>query len=250
MAAEENFAEENLFRRAGQFLSRVTSLINGKICLAYSYQAEDTVALDMALKSGLTDFEVFTLDTRKLFPELAAYHDELEKFFGIHIRRCCPDTDEEKTLEGKLGEFGMWDSVESRKYCCDIRKVKPLARYLRGKSAWITGLRASQSQTRAAMRSLEYDGQFELIKINPLVDWSEENVFAYIDKHGLPLNPLYGKGFRSIGCSPCTRPVKAGEDIRAGRWWWEDPNQRECGCMVKHRQEKEHERNTATIKLG
>ncbi|MDR1362701.1 MAG: phosphoadenylyl-sulfate reductase [Spirochaetaceae bacterium] len=240
--------DSDLFHRSEVFLSHVASSIKGGLCLAYSYQAEDTVVLDMLLKLGLSEFDVFTLDTKRLFPEMDVYHKKVEEFFGIDILRCYPDVDEEAELEAKLGEFGMWDSVESRKYCCDIRKVRPLSRFLQGKSAWFTGLRASQSETRADMRSLEYDDQFGLIKINPLVDWSEEAVFAYINERGLPLNPLYGNGFRSIGCSPCTRPVKAGEDVRAGRWWWEDPNQRECGCMVKYRQE--HEQNAATIKLG
>lgn len=245
-----------------QFLSRVTSAIKGKIYLAYSYQAEDTVALDMLVKSAAADTGVFTLDTGKLFPELAAYHMEVEKFFGVSIERLHPDSSEVIELEAGQGEFGMRDSIEARKHCCDIRKVRPLSRLLAGKSAWLTGLRAAQSVTRAGMRLLEYDEQFGLIKINPLVHWSEEDINEYIEKHGLPRNPLYEKGFRSIGCMPCTRPVREGEDIRAGRWWWEDPTQRECGCMVKQGQskqqgqeprqhsEKKHERNSATIKLG
>jgi phosphoadenosine phosphosulfate reductase len=239
---------EEKFRKSQEFLSRVTSFIKGKIALAYSYQSEDTVALDMLLKCGLKEFEVFTLDTKKLFPELAEYHQVIEKFFGISVGRRFPDAEEERKLEESLGEFGMRESLAARRRCCRIRKVNTLARALNGKSAYVTGVRASQSVTRAGIPPLEYDDQFDLIKINPLFDWSEDDVSAYIAKHGLPQNPLYAKGFRSIGCAPCTRPVKEGEDLRAGRWWWESPDQRECGCMIKYKEGDAQ--NAATIKLG
>jgi phosphoadenosine phosphosulfate reductase len=142
----------------------------------------------------------------------------------------------------------MRDSLPARQLCCKVRKVKPLGRFLEPVSAWVTGLRAAQSATRADMRQLEWDGQFGLVKINPLVDWSEEDVAAYLTANALPGNPLYDKGFRSIGCEPCTRPVKPGEDVRAGRWWWENPECRECGCMAKN--EQEDGQNASTIKLG
>jgi phosphoadenosine phosphosulfate reductase len=127
----------------------------------------------------------------------------------------------------------MRASLENRHLCCQVRKVNPLGKILAGKSAWVTGLRASQSITRTDLKVLEYDEKFGLIKINPLADWSEEDLSAYIVKHGLPLNPLYVQGFKSIGCVPCTRPVNEGEDIRAGRWWWENPEHKECGLHLR-----------------
>ncbi|MDR2795824.1 MAG: phosphoadenylyl-sulfate reductase [Spirochaetaceae bacterium] len=244
--SSENGAD--CFHRSKEFLECIAACIRGPVALAHSYQAEDTVALDILIKVRIKELEVFTLDTNRLFPELNVHHKVLEDFFGITIKRCHPDTDEERELESAQGEFGMRDSLEARRFCCRVRKVKPLANFLRGKSAWFTGLRASQSVTRADMRIIEYDKQFKLIKLNPLVDWSEDDVNRYIKENGLPVNPLYAKGFRSIGCAPCTRTVKAGEDIRAGRWWWENPENRECGCMVKNRREREQD--VSTIKLG
>ncbi|MDR1257013.1 MAG: phosphoadenylyl-sulfate reductase [Spirochaetaceae bacterium] len=240
--------EADCFRRTKEFLEHTAARIRGAVVLAHSYQAEDTVALDILLKLKMPELLVFTLDTGRLFPELEPYHRELEEFFGIKISRIVPDADEERELLRAQGEFGMKDSLEARRLCCRIRKIKPLARFLQGKSAWVTGLRASQSVTRYGMRALEYDEQFRLLKFNPLVDWNEGDVNRYIEERGLPRNPLYAKGFRSIGCAPCTRPVKAGEDIRAGRWWWENPEYRECGCMTNGRREREQ--YAGTIKLG
>jgi phosphoadenosine phosphosulfate reductase len=236
------------FRWTREFLSSTAARIRGVVALACSYQAEDIAALDMLLKVKPPEIEVFTLDTGRLFPELKPYHEELERFFRMTITRIVPDADEERELLGGQGEFGMRDSLPARQLCCKIRKVKPLAKFLRGKSAWVTGLRSAQSVTRSDMREVEYDGQFRLLKLNPLVHWSEEDVNRYIKENGLPRNPLYAKGFRSIGCAPCTRPVKAGEDIRAGRWWWENPEYRECGCMVNNRREEGE--NVSTVKLG
>jgi phosphoadenosine phosphosulfate reductase len=221
-------------------LERILESVRGPVALAFSYQAEDAAALHLLLqcnsgsKGGISDLEVFTLDTHKLFPEIAAYHQALEAFFGIPIRAYQPDPTEEKDLEAKLGEWGMRDSLENRHLCCDVRKVHSLQKILATKNAWVTGLRASQSVTRSDVKMLEYDEQFNLIKINPLYNWSEEDLGAYTQKYKLPVNPLYAKGFKSIGCAPCTRPVKDGEDIRAGRWWWENPEHKECGLHRKN----------------
>jgi phosphoadenosine phosphosulfate reductase len=245
MSSEIN---EDCCRRSEEFLERVTAAIRGPVALAFSYQAEDTVALDLLRRLRVEELEVFTLDTRRLFPELEKYHGEIESFFGVTVERRYPDAEEERELEAVQGEFGMRESLQARRLCCRIRKVKPLAQFLRGKSAWVTGLRSSQASTRSDMRDIEYDGQFKLLKLNPLVHWSEDEVNRYIDERGLPRNPLYAKGFRSIGCAPCTRPVKPGEDVRAGRWWWENPENRECGCMVKDR--RDYGRDASTVKLG
>ncbi|GHV73917.1 hypothetical protein AGMMS49940_12190 [Spirochaetia bacterium] len=215
-------------------LPSILDKIRGPIALAFSYQAEDAAALHLLLQCGIPDPEVFTLDTLKLFPETLAYHDELEKFFHITIKKYTPDAAEVTDLETRLeDEWGMRASLENRHLCCQVRKVNPLGKILAGKSAWVTGLRAGQSVTRTDLKVLEWDEKFGLIKINPLADWSGEDLSAYIAKHGLPLNPLYAQGFKSIGCAPCTRPVNEGEDIRAGRWWWENPEHKECGLHLR-----------------
>jgi phosphoadenosine phosphosulfate reductase len=203
--------------------------------MAFSYQAEDAAALHLLLRAGAlapeggAGPEVFTLDTRRLFPETGAYHREAELFFNVTIHRYYPDPEEEKALEAELGEWGMRESLEKRRRCCEVRKVRPLGKILAGKSAWVTGLRAAQSVTRSDLKLLEYDEKFGLIKINPLADWSDEDLAAYIGRHRIPLNPLYARGFKSIGCAPCTRAVREGEDTRSGRWWWELPDHKECG---------------------
>jgi phosphoadenosine phosphosulfate reductase len=230
-------SESAKFDRRAEALSRIIRALRPPVALAFSYQAEDAAVLHLLLRAGVliagdgepVVTEVFTLDTRRLFPETAAYHREVERFFNIDIRRYYPDPEEEKALEAELGEWGMRESLEKRRRCCDVRKVRPLERALAGKSAWITGLRAAQSVTRSGIKFLEYDEQFGLIKINPLADWSDGDLALYIEGFGLPLNPLYGRGFKSIGCAPCTRAVSEGEDIRSGRWWWELPGHKECG---------------------
>ena len=210
-------------------LGEVLGDIQGKIALAFSYQAEDMAVLDLLAGLGLRGLEVFTLDTGKSFPETESYHEEVERFFHIAIERYRPDSGALEVLEEKLGEWGIRESLENRRFCCRVRKVEPLGRALAGKSAWITGLRAAQSVTRTGIGVREYDDDHEMIKINPLFDWSDEDLADYIRGRGLPLHPLYEQGFRSIGCAPCTRAVRPGEDIRAGRWWWENPDHKECG---------------------
>ncbi|MDR2904453.1 MAG: phosphoadenylyl-sulfate reductase [Helicobacteraceae bacterium] len=211
---------------------RILSEVKGAIALSFSYQAEDSVALDLLRKSG-AEFEVFTLDTGKLFTECEALRDETERFFGVKIKRYFPDLISIAELERDLGEWGMRESLEKRKRCCETRKVEPLTRALRGKAAWVTGLRAAQSVTRADLKIAEFDEKFGLLKINPIVTWSEAEVFGYIADRGIPINSLYSRGFKSIGCAPCTRAVREGEDSRAGRWWWENPEHKECGLHIK-----------------
>ncbi|MDR1615024.1 MAG: phosphoadenylyl-sulfate reductase [Campylobacteraceae bacterium] len=216
-------------------LQQIVSKIDGKIALSFSYQAEDTAALHLLLQCGIKSLEVFTLDTGKLFHECEKLHKETEEFFGISIKRYLPKIDDVKNLENTLGAWGMRESLKNRHLCCHVRKVEPLSRALKGKSAWVTGLRASQSITRNALRIVEYDEKFNLFKINPLDSWSEADVFNYIKEYNLPLNSLYSKGFKSIGCEPCTRAVGENEDVRAGRWWWENPEHKECGLHIKEK---------------
>ncbi|MDR2632155.1 MAG: phosphoadenylyl-sulfate reductase [Treponema sp.] len=212
--------------------------IKGPIALAFSYQAEDVAALQLLLQHSPAslELEIFTLDTLKLFPETYTYHETVERFFSVSIKTYYPLPAELRQLEEKLGEWGMRGSLEDRRYCCHVRKVAPLKQALAGKSAWVTGLRAVQSLTRRNLPVLEYDPEHQLLKLNPLVSWSDEDLADYLEKQGLPLHPLYAQGFKSIGCAPCTRAVKEGEDIRSGRWWWENPEHKECGLhLKKHR---------------
>jgi len=215
-------------------LQTIVNKIKGTVALSFSYQAEDVAALRLLMDANTVNLEVFTLDTLKLFPETVAYHAEVERFFGVPIQKYTPAPSEVAALEKDLGdEWGMRESLEKRHLCCQIRKVDPLAKALRGKSAWVTGLRRAQSVTRAALPLLEYDEQYDLFKINPLYMWSDAELEAFIAQHKLPLHPLYAQGFSSIGCAPCTRAIQPGEDIRAGRWWWENPEHKECGLHVK-----------------
>lgn len=202
-----------------------------KIALAFSHQIEDTIALDLVLKSGLNraNLEVFTLDTKKLFSESLAYQNEVSCFFDIEIKPYFASDSAILALEEKLGEWGIRDSVQNRKLCCKVRKIEPLNRALQGKIAWISGIRIAQSITRSDTKLVENDANFALKKINPLFDWNDKKMWDYAKRENLPTNALYEKGFSSIGCHPCTRAIKDGEDIRAGRWWWENPEHKECG---------------------
>ena len=216
-------------------LETILEKIAGPAALAFSYQAEDAAVLHLLLQGKLQkQFTVFTLDTLKLFPETIAYHKQAEEFFGIPIQRYSATEADIGNLEKELGgELGMRDSLEKRQLCCKVRKVFPLREALHHKSEWITGMRADQSVTRAGLPVLEWDEDNGLIKINPIADWTDGDLDGYIRQHGIPLDPLYGQGFKSIGCAPCTRAVQPGEDIRAGRWWWEKSECKECGL---HRQ--------------
>ncbi|GHS99534.1 phosphoadenosine phosphosulfate reductase [Planctomycetales bacterium] len=215
-----------------EILPRLLHALRPPLALAFSYQTEDVAALHLLKQLGVDGVEIFTLNTGKLFPEIAGYHLAVEKFFGVKITPYHPDGAEEKEL-ADLGEFGMRASLDNRHRCCEVRKVRPLARALSGKNAWLTGLRAAQAVTRQNLGVLEYDEKNHLIKINPLIAWSDADLAAYREKFSLPENPLYARGFKSIGCEPCTRPVRDGEDLRAGRWWWENPEHKECGLHLK-----------------
>lgn len=200
----------------------------GKIGLASSLSIED-----QAITSMICDIDksckIFTLDTGRLFPETYSLISKTKDRFGKQIEVYFPDY---KAVESMVGEHGVnlfYESVELRKRCCHVRKIEPLKRAFEGLEVWICGLRREQSVTRADNQVVEWDEGNGMIKINPLIDWSESQVWDYIKSHQIPYNVLHDKGFPSIGCQPCTRAVKEGEDIRAGRWWWENPEQKECG---------------------
>lgn len=203
-----------------------------KVTLAFSHQNEDAITISLAKKAGIS-FSVFTLDTYKLFEESLAYQKEIEKFFGIEIKPFRADAEAIRTLEEKVGEYGIFDSVELRKECCRVRKLVPLKNALSGYDAWISGIRIAQSITRNETKLLEHDKIFHLLKLNPIALFSDADVERYIKENTIPSNSLYTKGFKSIGCQPCTRAIQEGEDIRAGRWWWENPEHKECGLHVK-----------------
>ena len=201
-----------------------------KIGLASSFGAEDVVLIDMISKLDKNNIHIFTLDTGRLNQETYNLMDEIKDKYSISIDVYFPDFKEVENIVTEKGFNLMYKSIENRKLCCEIRKVKPLNRALEKFDAWITGLRREQTSTRTNIRKIEIDSSHNnMIKINPLSDWTNENVWEYIHKNDVPYNKLHDSGYPSIGCEPCTRPIKSNEDPRSGRWWWEDSLQKECG---------------------
>ena len=198
---------------------------------ASSLAAEDMVLTDLILRSKLP-IAIFTLETGRLHPETLGMIDKIRQTYGYAITPFKPDPAAVDQYVATQGLDAFYNSVEMRKECCRIRKVEPLNRALAGNKAWITGQRRAQSTTRNALDIQEDDAAHGMTKFNPLADWSEEDVWHYIRSNGVPYNPLHDQGFPSIGCQPCTRAIQPGEDIRAGRWWWETPESKECGLHV------------------
>ena len=199
-----------------------------RIALASSLGLEDQVLTDMILKIEKST-RVFTIDTGRLFPETYSLIDKTNMKYGVKMEIFIPNNESVQTFVGKNGINSFYESVDKRKDCCKVRKIEPLLRALATLDVWICGLRQEQSVTRAGVEIVEWDEANGLVKINPLVHWSESDVWEYIKKNQVPYNVLHDKGFPSIGCQPCTRAVAKGEDIRAGRWWWENPEHKECG---------------------
>lgn len=197
------------------------------ISFSTSFGQEDQVLTDIIFKNNLT-VEVFTLDTGRLFNETYETFDRTIKRYRKEIKTYFPDKTKTEELLTKKGPFSFYESVNNRKECCHIRKVEPLQRALKGKEIWITGLRSAQSAGRENLPLFQWDENYQLIKYNPLTDWSLEQVVEYLKENNVPYNPMHDNGFVSIGCAPCTRAIEPGEDIRAGRWWWED-SKKECG---------------------
>lgn len=204
----------------------------GELAFANSFGAEDMVLSDLILSNALP-IEIFSLDTGRLPAETYALIGEVEERYGTKLKIYFPDATAVETFVRSHGINAFYDSVELRKACCGVRKMEPLRRALAGKKAWITGLRAAQSVTRSGLPLREFDNANGLDKFNPLSDWSETEVWAYIRLHEVPYNALHDQFYPSIGCAPCTRAIAMGEDVRAGRWWWEDPASKECGLHVK-----------------
>lgn len=200
---------------------------------ASSMAAEDMVLTDLILRGKLQDkISIFTLETGRLHPETLDMLERIRQTYGYTVAAWRPDPSDVDGYVSRHGLNAFYDSVELRKECCRIRKIEPLRRALAGKTAWVTGQRRAQSVTRATLDVQENDTAHNMAKFNPLADWSEEDVWQYLRDHQVPYNALHDQGYPSIGCAPCTRAIQPGEDVRAGRWWWENPDSKECGLHV------------------
>ena len=200
----------------------------GNIALSSSMSIEDQVLTEMVIQID-ADTRIFTLDTGRLFPETYDLIDRTSKKYKKNIEIYFPEHNEVENMVKEKGINLFYSSIANRKLCCDIRKLRPLARAMKNLKVWITGLRKEQSITRVDMKMIEWDENNDLLKINPLINWTEDDVWQRIKEKNIPYNPLHKKGYVNIGCQPCTRAILPGEDSRAGRWWWENPETRECG---------------------
>ena len=222
---------------ANELIKFVSEEFGPRVNFATSLGEEDQVILDMISKAAPA-IEVFTLDTGRLFQETYDLMSKNQKRYKVPFKIYYPDTKAVEEMVKTRGINLFYESVENRKMCCGIRKVEPFKRAVANVDAWLSGLRREQSLTRSNLEIFEWDDLNQKIKISPLMDWSLEDVRRYIKENNVDVNPLHAKGFVSIGCSPCTRAIKPGEDIRAGRWWWENPEQKECGLHNNPRRPK------------
>lgn len=219
-----------------EILSRAIDRFGDGICMATSFQLGGLVLLDMLHRVG-KPVRVFSIDTGRLPEETYECAEAIRRKYGIDIEWVFPQYAAVQTLETKKGLFSFKESIDNRKECCGIRKVEPLGRALEGYSAWITGRRVEQGETRTSLRFIEPDPVHPgLVKVNPLLNWSKAELWYYVEENGVPHNRLYDEGYLSIGCACCTRPCKGGEDERAGRWWWESPGHKECGLHLDFKQ--------------
>ncbi|MCB0534237.1 MAG: phosphoadenylyl-sulfate reductase [Saprospiraceae bacterium] len=203
----------------------------GQVVFSTSFGLEDQVISHLIFSSGL-NIRVFTLDTGRLFPETYATWARTLERYQRPIESYSPDAGRLEAFVTENGPDSFYNAVENRKTCCQIRKVEPLHRALQGQAVWITGIRADQSPNRRDMRDLEWDEHFQCFKFHPLFDWTFEQTSAFVQANDIPYNPLHDQGFVSIGCAPCTRAIQPGEDFRAGRWWWEAAEKKECGLHL------------------
>ena len=208
--------------------------LHPRIAMASSFGAEDVAVIDMILKIN-PKARIFTLDTGRLNQETYDVMDEIHKKYNLNIEVMFPDHNEVEQMVRVNGMNLFYHSIGNRKLCCGIRKVHPLNRMLSTLDGWITGLRADQTEVRSNANKLEIDSQHnDIIKVNPIINWTWEQTWDYVKKNNVPYNKLHDKGFPSIGCEPCTRAIKSGEPLRAGRWWWESDPQKECGLHADH----------------
>jgi phosphoadenosine phosphosulfate reductase len=212
-------------------LKLLSEIFRGEIVFSSSLGLEDQVITHIIFSNELP-VEIFTIDTGRLFNETYSVLEKTNEFYDRKIKIFFPEYSRIEKLVNEKGPFSFYESVDNRKECCFIRKVEPLKRALEGKQLWITGIRTEQSENRKEMRNFEWDDQYKIFKYHPLFDWKIEEVKDFIRRSNIPYNSLHDKGFISIGCAPCTRAVREGENFRAGRWWWEDNSKKECGLHV------------------
>ena len=210
----------------------LTELYPNQVSFSTSLGLEDQVITDLIFKNELP-VRIFTLDTGRLFEETYKTLQQTRRKYEQEIEVFFPEQTGIENLISQKGPYSFYESVDARKECCFLRKVKPLNRALEGVKIWVTGIRAEQSANRTEMSKIEWDEAHQLFKFHPLLDWTFEEIKQYIKQNNVPYNVLHDKGFVSIGCSPCTRAVVVGEDFRAGRWWWEDQSKKECGLHVR-----------------
>jgi len=209
-------------------LQVVAQLFPGRVTFSSSFSFEDQVITHDILSNG-TPISIFTLETGRLFPETYSVWNSTNERYKTQVTAYYPNHKDIEDFVSEKGPNAFYESVENRKSCCHIRKVEPLSRALKGNAIWVTGLRAEHSAARKDLSIIEWDEVNQIIKFHPLLYWSTEEVKEYIRRNNIPYNPLHDRGFVSIGCAPCTRAIKPGEDFRAGRWWWEDQSKKECG---------------------
>ncbi len=209
-------------------LQLLADIFAGQIVFTTSFGIEDQVISDIIFSNNIK-IQVITIDTGRLFKETYKVFSKTIEKYGRNIKTYFPDTASVEKLLSEKGPYSFYESVENRKECCHIRKVEPLNRALKGMKCWITGIRAAQSLSRDELEIIETDVARGIYKYNPMLNWEQSDVEDYIKKHNVPYNILHDKGYVSIGCEPCTRAIKPGEDFRAGRWWWESGSSKECG---------------------
>jgi len=222
---------------ARQLLAHVLERFGDKVALSSSLGAEDQVLTDM-LCQVCDQPRIFTLDTGRLPEETYEVVERTRRKYGIQIEILFPDQQQVEEMVNAYGPNLFYESIEARKRCCRIRKIEPLKRMLSQLDAWICGLRSEQSLTRTGLQRIEWDDTFDLVKVSPLADWTTAQVWDYIKEHDVPYNKLHDQGYPSIGCAPCTRAIAEGDDIRSGRWWWEQPEHKECGLHWNDREDK------------
>ncbi len=231
MATEPQAATKSLATRVEQSRALLVQAVenHAPVVLASAMGAEDMVLIDQVASDGLP-VEIFVLDTGRLHRETLSLITETRERYSIAIKIHHPKAEAVAAYVRDHGRDGFYDSIEARKTCCGIRKVEPLGRALTGLDGWITGLRRGQGPTRARIAKADHDGNHGgILKLNPIADWTGDQVRDYLREHQIPRHPLHDRGYPSIGCAPCTRAVRPGEDLRAGRWWWEKPDTKECG---------------------
>jgi phosphoadenosine phosphosulfate reductase len=212
-------------------LHYLTERFPGEVVFSTSFGLEDQAIAHIVAVNRLP-VKIFTLDTGRLFAETYSTWSRTVEKYNLTISAFYPDAFSLQEFITAKGPNAFYESVENRKQCCHIRKVEPLQRALKGNKIWITGIRAEQSNNRHDMPMLEWDEVNQIIKFHPLLSWTWGQVKQYVSRNDVPYNPLHDKGFVSIGCAPCTRAIKPGEDFRAGRWWWEDSSKKECGLHI------------------